>query len=102
MIDNFNNFGLELMGGVLWPVVWSLIKIIVVVAPLMGCVAYLTLWERKANGRSQIRPGPNRVGPFGLQGNHPPDRGEQGPVLPRPGDDHHAGAGRLGGSALRP
>jgi len=37
-----------------------------VVLPLMGCVAYLTLWERKAIGWSQIRPGPNRVGPYGL------------------------------------
>ena len=42
------------------------LKIIAVVAPLMICVAYLTLWERKAIGWSQIRPGPNRVGPFGL------------------------------------
>jgi len=66
MIDNFNQAGLALMGGLLWPVVWSLIKIIVVVAPLMGCVAYLTLWERKAIGWTQIRPGPNRVGPWGL------------------------------------
>ena len=66
MIDSFNQAGLALMGGLLWPVVWSLIKIIAVVAPLMGCVAYLTLWERKAIGWSQIRPGPNRVGPFGL------------------------------------
>ena len=45
---------------------WSLIKIIAVVLPLMGCVAYLTLWERKAIGWTQIRPGPNRVGPYGL------------------------------------
>jgi NADH-quinone oxidoreductase subunit H len=29
-------------------------------------VAYLTLWERKAIGFTQIRLGPNRVGPFGL------------------------------------
>jgi NADH-quinone oxidoreductase subunit H len=66
MIESFNQAGLALMGGLLWPVVWSLIKIIAVVAPLMGCVAYLTLWERKAIGWSQIRPGPNRVGPYGL------------------------------------
>jgi len=29
-------------------------------------VAYLTLWERKGIGFTQLRPGPNRVGPFGL------------------------------------
>ena len=55
-----------LLGPTLWLVIWSLIKIVAVVLPLMGCVAYLTLWERKAIGWSQIRPGPNRVGPFGL------------------------------------
>ena len=49
-----------------WLVLWSLIKIVAVVLPLMGCVAYLTLWERKAIGWTQIRPGPNRVGPYGL------------------------------------
>ena len=49
-----------------WPVVWTLIKIIAVVLPLMGAVAYLTLWERKAIGFTQIRIGPNRVGPLGL------------------------------------
>jgi NADH-quinone oxidoreductase subunit H len=49
-----------------WLVVWDLVKIVVLLLPLMGCVAYLTLWERKAIGRTQIRPGPNRVGPYGL------------------------------------
>ncbi len=49
-----------------WLVFWSLIKIVAVVLPLLGCVAYLTLWERKAIGWTQIRPGPNRVGPYGL------------------------------------
>ncbi|MBI3367823.1 MAG: NADH-quinone oxidoreductase subunit H, partial [Burkholderiales bacterium] len=66
MIDQFNAFGASLFGGWLWPVIWNLIKIIVLVAPLMGAVAYLTLWERKAIGWTQIRPGPNRVGPWGL------------------------------------
>lgn len=65
MLDTVNQFGTSLLGG-LWPVVWTLIKIVAVVLPLMGCVAYLTLWERKAIGWSQIRPGPNRVGPAGL------------------------------------
>ncbi len=70
MIDTFFGFGQGLMGGIwpgtVWPVLWTLIKIVVVVAPLMGAVAYLTLWERKAIGFTQIRLGPNRVGPFGL------------------------------------
>jgi NADH-quinone oxidoreductase subunit H len=66
MIEQINSFGTGLMGPTLWLVVWSLVKIVVLVAPLMGAVAYLTLWERKAIGWTQIRPGPNRVGPYGL------------------------------------
>lgn len=66
MIEQLNSLGAGLLGPTLWLVVWTLIKIVVLVAPLMGCVAYLTLWERKAIGWSQIRPGPNRVGPYGL------------------------------------
>ncbi len=45
---------------------WTLLKIILIVAPIMGGVAYLTLAERKVIGFMQIRIGPNRVGPFGL------------------------------------
>ena len=52
--------------GMAWPVVWNLIKIIVLVAPLMICVAYLTLWERKMIGYMHVLIGPNRTGPFGL------------------------------------
>ena len=65
MIDSIQAWGSGTLGGA-WPFVWSLAKIVALVLPLLGCVAYLTLWERKAIGWSQIRPGPNRVGPFGL------------------------------------
>ncbi len=66
MIETVNQFGTSMLGPTLWLVVWTLIKIVVLVAPLMGCVAYLTLWERKGIGWTQVRPGPNRVGPYGL------------------------------------
>jgi len=71
MIDAVHAFGQGLVHagwwtGLAWPVIWTLIKIIVVVLPLMGAVAYLTLWERKAIGFTQIRIGPNRIGPLGL------------------------------------
>ena len=66
MFEALHQFGNATFGTTLWLVLWTLIKIVAVVLPLMGCVAYLTLWERKAIGWSQIRPGPNRVGPFGL------------------------------------
>jgi NADH-quinone oxidoreductase subunit H len=66
MIEQLNASGAALLGSTLWLVVWSLIKIVAVLLPLLGCVAYLTLWERKAIGWSQVRPGPNRVGPYGL------------------------------------
>ena len=51
--------------GPLWPAVWTLVKNIVIIAPLMLCVAYLTLAERKVIGAIQVRIGPNRVGPGG-------------------------------------
>ncbi len=71
MIDAIYNAGAGLIGEawwstLLWPLVWTLIKIVVVVLPLMGAVAYLTLWERKFLGWMQVRLGPNRVGPWGL------------------------------------
>jgi len=56
----------ESMLGPWWPIAWNLIKIVAIVLPLMGCVAYLTLWERKMIGWMQVRLGPNRVGPAGL------------------------------------
>ncbi|MBV8633863.1 MAG: NADH-quinone oxidoreductase subunit NuoH [Burkholderiaceae bacterium] len=62
---NIHEFGQSTFGQ-LWPIVWNLVKIVILVAPLMGAVAYLTLWERKAIGWMHVRIGPNRVGPLGL------------------------------------
>ena len=45
---------------------WIVIKILVIVLPLLLCVAYLTFAERKVIGYIQVRIGPNRVGFAGL------------------------------------
>ena len=71
MIDAMFNAGQGMLAAswwntVAWPVIWNLTKIMAIVLPLLGAVAYLTLWERKLIGWIQIRIGPNRVGPFGL------------------------------------
>src|SRR6266478_5292335 len=52
--------------GALTSTAWNLALIVAIVVPLLLCVAYLTLWERKLIGWIQIRIGPNRVGPWGL------------------------------------
>jgi NADH-quinone oxidoreductase subunit H len=46
-------------------VVIILAKILAIVLPIMGVVAYLTFAERKIIGYIQVRIGPNRVGPRG-------------------------------------
>jgi NADH-quinone oxidoreductase subunit H len=70
MLESFLGFSQTRFGATWGPVfyetVTSLAFIVAIVAPLMLCVAYLTLWERKLIGWIQIRIGPNRVGPLGL------------------------------------
>ena len=50
----------------LWPLIWIVIKILIIVVPLLVAVAYLTYFERKVIGAMQLRRGPNVVGPYGL------------------------------------
>ncbi len=82
LVQPLVNFGTWLWGLLAAVVVWIfgqelapsvmhtikiLLLIVVIVAPLMGAVAYLTLWERKLIGWMQIRLGPNRVTFFGIR-----------------------------------
>ena len=41
-------------------------RILLIILPLLGAVAYLTLMERKVIAAMQLRKGPNVNGPFGL------------------------------------
>ncbi|KQV79704.1 NADH:ubiquinone oxidoreductase subunit H [Massilia sp. Root351] len=65
-VNTITTNGEALLGRQGWFVVWTMIKLLCVLLPLMGLVAYATLWERKLIGWIQIRIGPNRVGPGGL------------------------------------
>ncbi len=48
------------------PPLWILIRVLLIIVPLLICVAYLTFVERKVIAAMQLRKGPNVVGPFGL------------------------------------
>jgi len=65
LLQTIQQAGQNLLGSA-WLPIWTLVKIMLIVMPLMGAVAYLTLAERKVIGWMQIRIGPNRVGYFGL------------------------------------
>ncbi|MCW5700489.1 MAG: NADH-quinone oxidoreductase subunit NuoH [Rhodospirillales bacterium] len=56
----------ELWAGYIWPTIWIVLQIVVIVVPLLLAVAYLTFAERKVIGAMHLRKGPNVVGPFGL------------------------------------
>ena len=58
MNELFEEYGL--------PLIFIAAKILCIIVPLIICVAYLTLAERRVIGLMQLRRGPNIVGPFGL------------------------------------
>ncbi len=49
-----------------WPAIWALLKVVAVLLPVVGAVAYLPYFERKVIAYMHVRIGPNRVGPAGL------------------------------------
>jgi NADH-quinone oxidoreductase subunit H len=52
--------------GSLFLPLWTLLKIVLIVAPLILWVAYLTYFDRQVLGWMHVRMGPNRAGPWGL------------------------------------
>ncbi|HEX3881607.1 MAG TPA: NADH-quinone oxidoreductase subunit NuoH [Stellaceae bacterium] len=56
----------EFWNGYLWPLIIIVLEVLAVMVPLLICIAYFTYFERKVLAFSQLRKGPNVVGPFGL------------------------------------
>lgn len=54
------------LDGYVWPTLWILIKIMVIITIIMSAVPMLVYAERKVIGAMQLRRGPNVVGPWGL------------------------------------
>jgi NADH-quinone oxidoreductase subunit H len=52
--------------GYAWPTAIIVLEVLIVVVPLLLAIAYYTYAERKVLAYSQLRKGPNVVGPFGL------------------------------------
>src|SRR6266849_2319541 len=52
--------------GYAWPTVITVGEVLAVIVPVLVAIAYLTYAERKVLAFSQLRKGPNVVGPFGL------------------------------------
>ncbi|MHB1116457.1 NADH-quinone oxidoreductase subunit NuoH [Sideroxydans sp.] len=65
LLQTVHQMGEGLLGAA-WLPVWTVAKILAIILPIMGGVAYYTLAERKVLGFMQVRPGPNRVGYWGL------------------------------------
>jgi NADH-quinone oxidoreductase subunit H len=56
----------ELVTAYILPLLWIVVKVLLIAVPLLIGMAYLTYIERKVLGAMQMRQGPMMVGPYGL------------------------------------